>query len=475
MINMGGDFQETIKIKELLKKYPKGLSVSEISNALHMHRNTSAKYLDMLKLKGEVDRKQIGTAKNYFPVHRMPVSTLLHFSLNPVIVIDSRLEVVYVNKDALDLLGCPLDVLYGEKVTDLPFPLFREDLNEEKYHNTIQGIKSLLHLKTLIGGKRCELRIHLIPVVFDTGKDGCAIVLLDDTSYRTAVKELERCKKQYMILSEGQNEFIIHMRPDLTITFVNDAFCRHAGKTNQMFTGYMFLSLFGIDEREKVKDAINKISASESCSSFDVRTVNADGTLRTEQWTIQGIFGEYGEHIGYHALGTDNTRIVHCREQMKQYQDNFEELIEKRVLDMKEANRSLLAVIAEKEELERELLFTQFAFDNASDSILIFDEAGRICKANKTASSLLGYAAGEIISARVYDINPSITRRKWEEMWSDAYPGKKERTFSIHRKKSGTVINVDVSRTFVQFGEKLYFCSIAREIHPDVMTELRIG
>jgi len=47
---MIGNFQDTIKIKELLRKYPKGLNISEISNALHIHRNTSAKYLDMLKL-----------------------------------------------------------------------------------------------------------------------------------------------------------------------------------------------------------------------------------------------------------------------------------------------------------------------------------------------------------------------------------------------------------------------------------------
>jgi len=472
---MVSDFQETIRIKDLLKKYPKGLSISEISNALHMHRNTSAKYLDMLKLKGEVDRKRIGTAKNYFPVHRMPVSTLLHFSLNPVVVIDSRLEVVYVNKDALDLLGCPLDVLYGEKITELPFPLFREDLTEDRYHQTVQGMKALIHIKSPIGGKRCELRVHLIPVVFDTGKDGCAIVMLDDTGYKDAVLELERCKKLYRTLTEGQNEFIVHIRPDLTMKFVNDAFCNHTEKTAGMFTGYPFLSLFSTEEREKAKNSLNMITTADPVSSFDARTVHPDGTLRKEHWVIKGIFGEYGEQEGYHALGTDNTILDHCREQLTQYQDNLEDLIEKRVSDMKEANRSLISVIAEKEELERELIFTQFAFDNASDSILIFDEAGRICKANRTSGRLLGYDSEEILSIRVYDVNPSITRRKWENMWLESSPGKRERTVSIHRKKSGVVVKVEVSRTFLQFGDRTYFCSIAREIQPDDLTELRIG
>ena len=63
---MQQEFQDIIHIKELLKKFPLGLNITEISNALHMHRNTCAKYLDMMRIKGDIDKKQSGTAKNYF-------------------------------------------------------------------------------------------------------------------------------------------------------------------------------------------------------------------------------------------------------------------------------------------------------------------------------------------------------------------------------------------------------------------------
>jgi len=106
---------DLIRIKELLRKYPKGMSISEISQALSLHRNTSAKYLDLLKLKGDVDRKQIGTAKNYFLVQRMPVSAFVRFCTLPLIILNNRQEVVMVNNAALNLLKCPLEVLYGKK------------------------------------------------------------------------------------------------------------------------------------------------------------------------------------------------------------------------------------------------------------------------------------------------------------------------------------------------------------------------
>ena len=120
-------FKEAIAIKELLKDHPRGLSITEIATTLHLHRNTAARYLEMLNLKGEVDRKQIGTAKNYFLVQRMPVFALIAFCRRPVIILNARREVAMVNADALALLGCPLEVIYGEGIEDHPYPLFKDD------------------------------------------------------------------------------------------------------------------------------------------------------------------------------------------------------------------------------------------------------------------------------------------------------------------------------------------------------------
>jgi PAS domain S-box-containing protein len=130
---------------------------------------------------------------------------------------------------------------------------------------------------------------------------------------------------------------------------------------------------------------------------------------------------------------------------------------------MQEANRLLLDVITEKEEVERELLFTRFAFDHASDSILLFDKNGDVYQANQTAGKLLGYSADELRTITVWDVNPSLTKKEWKKMWTGAYHGKKEVVVSIHQKKDHSVIKVEVSRTFVKFGDRMYFCSIARE------------
>lgn len=456
--------KDAIAIRELLRSNPKGLSITEIAEALGLHRNTAAKHLDMLVQKGEADIRKVGTAKTCFLARRMPVAALLHFSLHPAIVVDGRDEVVMVSQSALDLLECPLEVLYGEKVQNLPYPLFTTPEFVGRCREAVQGTQALFRTATVIRGRRRHLRVHLVPVVFDTGKDGCAIVLIDETACREATGALEASHRQYEALTADLPGFVLHTRPDLTIEFVNEAFCRHTGRTQEQLIGFRFLPLLPPGDRERMRSALITLTPESQTMSLDVRSVRTDGTLGWERWQIRGIFGDGGRARAYHLTGLDITELQQCREQLEQYHDNMERLIAGRTTGIQEANRTLLKVLAEKEEIERELLFTTFAFDHASDSIILFDRDGRIYKANETACSLLGYSQDEILGVTIFGLNPSITTPQWEEMWARAEPGKRERVVSVHRKKDGTVFKVEVSRTFVRFAGRMYFCSIAREV-----------
>jgi len=461
---MQGEFQETIEIKELLRKYPHGLNITEISNALHMHRNTCAKYLDMLRLKGDVDRKQIGTAKNYFLVQRMPLSALIRFNPNPAIVIDSRKEISMVTGAALSLFKCPLDVMYGEKIQNLPYQLFKENIIEDYAHKAIYGTGSVLERETYILGKRYCLRLQFIPVIFDSGKDGCAVLINDDTENVENRENLNICRKQYEAISSDQTEFIVHMDANGAISFVNDAYCRYLGRNFERLCGLRFIPMFQSDERERVQGIIDSLNPENPSDTIDLKSIRKDGAMGFERWTFRAIFKDNNDIAGYHAIGSNITELKKSEDQLRQYYDNLERLIQERTKELQDVNRRLLDVISEKEELQEELLFTQFAFDNASDSIILFDETGAVYISNRTAGELLGYSPEELKSISVFDINPSISAGGWESMWADARPGMKERTISIHAKKDGTVFDVDLSRTFASFMGRMYFCSIAREI-----------
>lgn len=461
---MTGQSGEMIQIKELLKRNPRGMSITEISSALHLHRNTAAKYLDTLKLRGDVDRKEIGTARNYFLVQRIPVSSLLPYWPAPLIICDLRLNTVMVTEGILSLLECSLDVMYGVPIDEIPISLFKDPRIREICHNAVQGETRTHTFRATVRKKDLLLRIQGIPVVFDTGRDGAALAFFDETAHQSTSKELDLLKQQYAALQTGQREYIAHLDNKLRITYLNTPFAARTQRSGKQAEGIPFTSLFPAQILHEIEELLSEITISNQSASIELMMIRNDGTLGHEEWDLRAIFDEQGGITAYHATGRDITELARCREQLEQYHRNFEDLIEDRTRSLQEANRMLMATIREKEELERDLLFIQFAFDHASDSILLLNEEGQIIRANQTASTLLGYMVEELQELHVSVINPSITRSAWKKIWKDGYPGKRMRTRSIHRMKNGRILNVDVSRTFVRFLDQMYFCSIARPL-----------
>ncbi|HDQ08662.1 MAG TPA: PAS domain S-box protein [Methanoculleus sp.] len=461
---MTGKFTEMGKIREIIAQNPKGMSITEIADTLHIHRNTAARHLDILMLRGDVDSKQTGPAKNYYPARRMPVGALLAFFDEPAVILSRRMEVTQANRLALELFGCGMDALYAIHLGELPHSLFRDDRVLEGVRQAVHGNPGDLRMQARVRGEKRVLHLRFVPVVLENGKEGCAVTFADETEYREAKEHAGDWHERYAALARDQTESIVHLKPDITITFANPAFCRRTGRSGDELRGLRFLPMVSAEGRERVKDILSSLSPEQPSRTVEVRTVRPDGTLAWEEWTFRALFGEAARVTGFHATGRDITQLRNCTEQLRQYHQNLEALIAERIREMQTANRSLLEVIAEKEALEREILFTQFAFDHASDSILLFDAAGRVYKANRTAEELLGFRPDEIGAITVFDVNPSISQEEWERMWTAAVPGRKERSLSVHRRKDGTIIDVEVSRTFVQYDDRMYFCSIAREV-----------
>ena len=137
---------------------------------------------------------------------------------------------------------------------------------------------------------------------------------------------------------------------------------------------------------------------------------------------------------------------------------------------MRTANQDLMAEIARREKLERELLIIKFVFDHASDSILLFERNGAMYRANETACTLLGFTAEEIQNISVFDVNPEITPDIWQEMWtSEREVDETSRVRSVHLRSDGEIIPVEISRKFISAGPVSLFCSIARRIKNDGM------
>ena len=459
---MSAEWKEKEQIRQLLLKSPTGMTITEISAALGMHRNTTAKFLDMLVATGEIDRKRMGPAKAYFPAHRMPVSALPLTTPPTRLCLTARLEVTEATPDAVRLFHIPEMGRFTPHI-DIPSPLFRDETFLTRCRNAVAGTPKEYRTTITRNRQQTNLEIQFIPIVFASGAAGCAVTFTESVT----ADEQSTWKERYTALSEDLTEWVVHISPSMAIDFANAAFCRHAGRTPERIAGIRFLPAFQPEERQHLDSLIATLQPGGGSITADIRVIRRDGSPGWETWIIRALGENGGPVTGYHATGRDITARKQCEEQVLQYHQNQEENIQKRTAEMQQANQALMTVLTEKEELERELLFTRQAFDQASDSILLFSRDGSICQTNRTAEELLGYRREELADCTVFDVNPSLTRVTWDSMWNEPEPGRKERIRSIHRRRDGTIFDVDLSRTFVKADNEIYFCSIAREIERD--------
>jgi PAS domain S-box-containing protein len=303
---MISDFKEISRIKELLGKSPKGMSITELAAALDLHRNTVAKYLDALQLKGDVDLKKIGTAKNYFLTTRVPASSIHAFCRSDYILANGRMEVVLVG-GAMEWTDDPAAVRPGQRIPDILPALAHHPDFLEHCQAALNGEDILREIRIFVGGQERHLRLNFLPVVFDDGREGLGLLLEDLTTLRAAETELAQCRDRYRALFEEQEACLFRASPDGTIISANRSFCRRVRTIPEEIIGFPHVPMISGADRTRLAQAISGLAPDSPNASIVYQATDADGKNRWEEWSFRGLFGSDGELVEYLATGRDIT------------------------------------------------------------------------------------------------------------------------------------------------------------------------
>ncbi|MEJ2761688.1 MAG: EAL domain-containing protein [Gammaproteobacteria bacterium] len=121
--------------------------------------------------------------------------------------------------------------------------------------------------------------------------------------------------------------------------------------------------------------------------------------------------------------------------------------------------------ITERKQTERQMLFTQFAIENAGDAIIFSNHKGDILYANQTACDSLGYSREELLLLNLTDINPDVTRiREDLNYWDNYADGVPHFIESIHHRKDGVTFPVEIQARVLEFEGERFSCAVARDI-----------
>ena len=180
-------------IRAILKENPRGMTISDMAGKLNINRNAVAKYLDVLVMSGQLEMESIGPAKVYYLSQRIPISTMLNFSSDYILVFDRFLKAIQVNDNFLDFSGLKKEDIIGLDVADSSSLFSSNPWVMSKMKAAVQGEGYNGEVSIPIAENMFHFKIKIIPSTFEDANPGVTLMLENITEE----KEMEEALREH--------------------------------------------------------------------------------------------------------------------------------------------------------------------------------------------------------------------------------------------------------------------------------------
>jgi PAS domain S-box-containing protein len=163
--------------------------------------------------------------------------------------------------------------------------LFRQPTFWELYKWRVVGAVSLIFLQTLL----------IIGLLINRAKR------------RKAEEESKASEARYRNVVETQTELICRYLPDTTLTFVNDAYCRHFGKNRDQLIGTRFTQLMPEQARQAALNHVTSLIERPCTELWEHEVVLPNGARGWHEWIDHVVQSNNGHGVELQGIGRDIT------------------------------------------------------------------------------------------------------------------------------------------------------------------------
>jgi PAS domain S-box-containing protein len=352
--------EEIARIKEILKAHPKGLTISEIANALSLNRVSTARYLDTLRFSGQAEMRQFGQAKIYTLAVRVPVASVLNLYSLPVVIVDKDLFIRNVNDALLRMFSLKREDVTGHSMLYSRLSASFSGTFEEIMKTVLDGNAHTTEKSFERGGKKFSFIVKMVPVVDENGQSCASIMLEDITEIRQYQQHLEamverrtaefheinerlksemeghrRAKEaillsqqKYRALVEDMPAYVCNYETDGTFTFVNENFCAFMQKDAGDLIGNPVFPLLSRENQAIVREALTKIGREYSAVTITLEFPGSDGsTTIWHQWMIRAFYNKRGKIVEYQSIGIDITDRITTEKRLAEEEKKLDAII----------------------------------------------------------------------------------------------------------------------------------------------------
>lgn len=117
-----------------------------------------------------------------------------------------------------------------------------------------------------------------------------------------------------------------------------------------------------------------------------------------------------------------------------------------------------------KNELEKQILFSQFVLGCMGSPILWLTPEGNIDYVNQAAISVLGYSKEKMLALKISDIDDSFSEQSWQEYWEGLKKEKTKITETVYKTRDGKAFPVETTANYMTYNHTEYLCLIVKNL-----------
>ncbi|MDG6256697.1 MAG: PAS domain S-box protein [Methanomicrobiaceae archaeon] len=405
---MQPEHDPTMRLLNLLRFKARGMTITEISRATKMNRNSVAKYLQMLLATGQVAVENVGNAKMYSLSRRIPLSAILSYSSDLIAVIDQRGTIVQVNDPFIRCMDLNREHVLGAQFDDGTIPIFRNPVLLASIERGMEGEETTVDIAYEDVAGLADFHVKCIPTTLEGGEGGLSVFLEDITERKHTEHALVESEERFRRLAE-------HSPFPISII---DASGRY------LFLSKMFVETFGYTLED-----IPSGSAwfSRAYPDPDIR----HAAIQT-----------WKEDIAKSGVGMPRPRTfpVTCKDGNVRY-------ILFRPITMQDGNQFIFYQdISQSHRLEEMQSLLAAIVESSEDAIIGIDLEGMIVSWNKGAVSLYGYSIDDVVGKPRSTLIPPEKHDEIGLVLERVKQGLSVDRFETRRRrKDGKIIDVSVT------------------------------